>query len=166
MYMVQQVPLIPQTLNMACWYASAQMLIQWRRESVQMTEMGLLDPSEDAASVGQWKANNGINDAFILTLAKDLGLERVPPQSPTLQAVNDWLQYYGPLWVNGTSHITVIAGVDIAKQKLFIHDPWPVNKGKKEWRSASWLYGLDKATASVASLDPNTTSGVFLHCPE
>jgi Papain-like cysteine protease AvrRpt2 len=164
MYVVKGVPLIPQTLNMACWYASAQMLIQWRRERMQMSELGLLDPSEDPLSVVKWKANNGIDDAFILTLAADLGLERVPPQTATLQAIHNWLYDYGPLWLNGTSHITVIAGVDIGGEQVFIHDPWPVNMGKKEWRSVDWLYGFG-SEAGVASVDPQTTAGVFLHCP-
>lgn len=164
MYIVPGVPLIPQTLNMACWYASAQMLIQWRREALQMSEIGLLDPSEDAASAQQWKANNGISDAFILTLVADLGLVAIAPQSPTVQIIDRWLHNYGPLWVNGSSHITVVAGVNVGTGRLYIHDPWPVNKGKKEWRSMAWLYGMGPA-GGVDSLDPNTTSGVFLHCP-
>jgi hypothetical protein len=164
MYIVKGVPLIPQTLNMACWYASAKMLIQWRRESKQMTEAGLLDPSEDPPSVAQWKANNGISDAFILTLCADLGLQAVPPQTATLEGIGYWLHHYGPLWVNGSSHITVIAGVDIKRSRVYIHDPWPVNTGKKEWRSVSWLYGIGSA-ADVDSVDPTTTAGVFLHCP-
>jgi len=165
MYIVPKVPLIPQTLNMACWYASAQMLIQWRRETTQTSEIGILDPSEDPASMKQWTANNGISDAFIVTLAADLGLVAIAPQSPTVQIIDRWLHTHGPLWVNGSSHITVIAGADIKAGRLFIHDPWPVNKGKKEWRPMAWLYGMGRA-ASVASLDPNTTSGVFLHCPD
>lgn len=160
MYMVPHVPLIPQTLNMACWYASAQMLIQWRRERKQMTESALLDPSEDPPSVAAWKANGGIDDSFILMLAADLGLQRVPPQTATLQAIKQWLHRYGPLWVNGSTHITVLAGVDLKRSRVYIHDPLPINLGKKGWRSVSWLYGGD-----FDSIDTTTNSGVFLHCP-
>jgi hypothetical protein len=149
---------------MACWYASAQMLVQWRREALQMSEIGLLDPSEDVASAQHRKANNGISDAFVLTLVVDLGLVAIAPQSPTVQIIDRWLHNYGRLWVNGSSHITVIAGVSIRTGWLYIHDPWPVNNGKKEWRSMAWLYGTGSA-GGVDSLDPNTTSGVFLHCP-
>ncbi len=163
-FIVDGVPLIPQTQTMACWYASAQMLIQWRRERKQMTESGLLDPSEDPPSVAMWKANGGISDAFILKLADDLGLVRVPPQTATLEAISSWLKLYGPLWVNGASHITVIAGIDVEKSLVFSHNPAPVNQGRKEWRSVAWLYGLD-SSADVASVDTTTTTAVFLHCP-
>ncbi len=164
-YIVPGVPLIPQTQTKACWYACAQMLIQWRRERKQATESGLLDPSEDPPSVAMWRANNGISDSFVLKLADDLGLERIPPQTATLEAISSWLHLYGPLWVNGASHITVIAGIDIEKSLVYSYNPSPVNKGRKEWRSVAWLYGMD-SSADVASLDTTTTAGVFLHCPK
>lgn len=164
MYIVPKVPLIPQTLDGACWYASAQMVIQWRREITQSCEMGILDPSEDSVTVAKWKANNGIGDKFILTLVSNLGLEAIPPMSATAQAISDWLKYYGPLWINGSTHITVLAGIDVKKSQVFIHDPLPVNKGTKEWRSMDWLYGMGSARR-FDSLDPQTNSGVFLHCP-
>src|SRR5581483_1704732 len=138
MYIVPGVPLIPQTLDGACWYASAQMLIQWRRESTQSSEIGIVDPSEDPDCVVKWAANNGISDHFILKLVADLGLVAVPPMSPTINAIKVWLHNYGPLWINGSSHITVIAGADINTNKVYIHDPWPVNFGKREWRSMGW----------------------------
>jgi hypothetical protein len=163
-YVVPNVPLIPQTKNMACWYASAQMLVQWRRNKTMSTERAITDPSEDPASVKKWIANNGINDAFIMTLVADLGLQAVPPLCPTSSAIESWLRNYGPLWVNGTSHITVIAGVDTGTEQVYVNDPWPPNVGKQEWRGMAWLMGIG-STAGVDSLDPSTDSGVFLHCP-
>jgi hypothetical protein len=163
-YVVPNVPLIAQSKNMACWYASAQMLVQWRRNKTMSTERGITDPSEDPVSVKKWAANGGIDDNFILTLVKDLGLEAVPPLCPTSAAIESWLRNYGPLWVNGTSHITVIAGVDTANDQVYVNDPWPVNQGKQEWRGMDWLMGMGAAKA-VSSLDPATDSGVFLHCP-
>jgi len=160
MYIVQGVPLIPQDMNMACWYASAQMVIQWRREKTQSCEAGMPDPSEDPAAVKIHKANNGLTDAQIIPLAKALGLKEVPPVCPSPDAIAQWLQVYGPLWMNGLSHITLIAGVDLAKSKVFIHNPWPVNVGKKEWRDMSWL-----TSGQFDSLDPGATAAVFLHCP-
>src|SRR5262249_42499223 len=106
-YVVPGVPLIPQTLNMACWYASAQMLIQWRRNKKQMTEPSLVNPSEDVPSVARWKANNGIDDSFILTLVADLGLVPVPPQSPTVQAIGSWHQGVGIGYLRGRGLPTV-----------------------------------------------------------
>jgi hypothetical protein len=160
MYIVPNVPLIPQSLNMACWYASAQMVIQWRREKTQSCEQGIIDPSEDPPSVAIYRANNGLSDTQILNLAKSLGLEVVPPECPTPEIIERWLAHYGPLWTNGSTHITVIAGIDLSQSKLFIHNPWPVGVGKKEWKDLSWLDGNDPD-----SLDPNTNAGVFLHCP-
>lgn len=158
------VPLIPQTMRMACWYASAQMVIQWRRNKTQSTEMGITDPSEDPVSVKKWIANNGIDDAFIRTLVADLGLVPVPPMCPNSDAIESWLRNYGPLWVNGATHITVIAGVDTAKDQVYVNDPAPVNQGRQEWRGMDWLLGVGNA-AAVSSLDPKTDAGVFLHCP-
>ena len=160
MYVVPNVPLIPQTLNMACWYASAQMLIQWRREATQSSEQGIIDPSEDPPSVTLQRANNGLQDSQILPLARALGLEAVPPVCTTLDVIQKWLQVYGPLWTNGATHITVIVGINTETNKLFIHNPAPVNTGRKEWKDASWLEGSE-----VSSLDPNTNAAVFLHCP-
>ena len=37
MYMVSGMTLIPQQKNMACWYASAQMVITWARNAAQAT---------------------------------------------------------------------------------------------------------------------------------
>lgn len=164
MYTVPKVPLIPQTKNMACWYASAQMVIQWRREKTQSCEIGITDPSEDPPSVQKWKANDGINDAFIAKLAADLGLKAVPPMCPTADAILSWLRSYGPLWVNGKTHITVIAGINTDLGLLWVHNPAPVNVGQKEWRPMEWLLGVGKA-AGKDSLDPNATTAVFLHCP-
>ncbi len=154
-FMVSRVPLLPQSQNMACWYAAAQMVIQWRRTTTQSSEISIMDPAESMPDVARFIANNGITDAQIVGLSQRLGLKRIPPLSPTEDAVADWLRRYGPIWVNGTTHIVVIAG--IRPDKLYIHDPWPVNVGKTEWRSISgWYSGF---------IDPNTNSGIFMHCP-
>jgi hypothetical protein len=164
MYIVPGVPLIAQTLNNSCWFASAQMLIQWRRGKTRMTERGLMDPSENLDTIMKFAANNGISDAFILNLVADLGLVAVPPLCATLDTIGQWLHNYGPLWTNGTSHITVIAGVDYDNEMVLVHNPLPVNVGARQWRSKDWLDGIG-AAASYDSLDPETNSGVFLHCP-
>lgn len=158
-YIVPGMQLIPQTMNMSCWYASAQMVVQWRREWMQACEQGVEDPSEDPM-LETWKAKNaGITDGQIVTLAKKLGLELIPPMSPTPGALEDWLFQYGPLWTNGTSHITVIAG--IRNLDVLVYDPWPPNEGRIGWRSlAKWYVGN-----TVSSRDVNTKSGVFMHCP-
>jgi hypothetical protein len=82
-YIVSGITLIRQTQTMACWYASAQMVIQWRRNRMQMSEIGLRDPSEDPPSVALFRANSDISDVQVITLARALGLRPVPPMSPT-----------------------------------------------------------------------------------
>ena len=158
-YVVQGMKLIPQTMQMSCWYASAQMVVQWRRNRTQQTEAGIEDPSEDPMLTA-WKSRDaGITDAQVMTLGKRLGLDLVPPMSPTLSALENWLKQYGPLWTNGSTHITVIAGIQ--GMDVLVYDPSPVNIGSIGWRSLSKWY-IGKA---VDSRDTATKSGIFMHCP-
>jgi ABC-type bacteriocin/lantibiotic exporter with double-glycine peptidase domain len=163
-YTVQGMKLIPQKKDMSCWYASAQMLIQWRRDRTQMTEMDKLDPSEDKVSVALRDKDKGISDLEIIDLAQRLGLKAVPPQSPMPSAIHGWLTKYGPLWTNGKTHIVVIAGINYsssASAELMVYDPAPVNTGKIEWRSmTNWYIG-----GAHDSRDTATRTGIFLYCP-
>ncbi len=160
MYTVSGMKLIPQTMTMSCWYASAQMLITWRREKLQACEEGILDPSEDDASAKIRDSNSGIANPQILALAHRLGLRSVPPVSPSEDGLESWLKLYGPLWVNGKTHIVVIAGH--RPGEVLVYDPAPVSVGKIEWRTlAGWYVG-----GSVSSRDTgNDVEAVFLHCP-
>ncbi|RDB06310.1 papain-like cysteine protease family protein [Runella aurantiaca] len=159
-YTVPNMKLIPQDKGMSCWYASAQMLINWRREMYQMSEMGILDPSEDAGSKSIYALDSGIQNPQIISMAKRLGLVAVPPLSPTEDAIENWLFQYGPLWVNGISHIVVIAGIKAGN--VLIYDPSPVNKGSIGWRSLdTWYVGNAVDSRDTA----NSVQTVFLHCP-
>lgn len=159
-YVVPGMTLIPQTKKMACWYASAQMLITWRREHTRSCEAGIIDPSEDAGSGDMWSKDDGISDSQIIAFAKRLGLKVVPPVTPSLDTLEGWLRDYGPLWVNGKTHIVVIAG--IAGEAVLVYDPGPVNVGHVDWRSWSNWYEFG---TSVSSRDTNTNAGVFLYVP-
>jgi Papain-like cysteine protease AvrRpt2 len=165
-YIVQGMKLIPQALNMSCWYASAQMLINWRQEESQQSIQGLVPPELDAECVKIRDANNGILNPEILKMAKRIGLEGIPPMSPTPEALEGWLKMYGPLWVNGKSHIVVIAG--ITNMPFFghyvkVYDPSPVNVGDVNWRSLSGWYVGNDVDARDTGQDVET---VFLHCPQ
>lgn len=151
--------LLPQRLDMSCWYASARMLLNWR-ESTRRQQSLLIPPELDAESRKIRDANNGIVNQQILGLARRLGLKAVPPMSPTPEAIGNWLRTYGPLWVNGRQHIVVIAGIDGNRVKVY--DPWPVNTGKIDWRSLdTWYYN----GSSVSSPDIGAgVRAVFLHC--
>jgi hypothetical protein len=80
--------------------------------------------------------------------AKRLGLATVPPVRPTPSAISDWLQNYGPLWVNGQTHIVVIAGID--GMNLKVHDPAPKNVGKVDRRSLDTCYAGSDADSRDA----------------
>jgi len=69
----------------------------------------------------------GIQNSQIPDFARDLGLKMVPPCLPTPEALLKWLQDYGPLWVNGQLHITVIAAFAIPNKELevLVFDPDP-----------------------------------------
>jgi len=159
-YNVPDMTLIPQTKTMACWYASAQMLIQWRRNEMQMTEVGIIDPSEDKVLAKMRDRDHGISNTALIHMAKKLGLLPIPPMSPTPAALESWLMTYGPLWVNGKTHIVVIAG--IRPGDVLVYDPSPINTGTIEWRSlAGWYVG-----GAVDSRDTGSdVQAVFLHCP-
>lgn len=162
-YIVENMKLIPQTLQMSCWYASAQMLIHWKQEQMQASLMDLIPPELDAECIKIRDGNKGIFNPQILKMAKRLGLEAVPPLSPTPTAIEGWLQTYGPLWVNGKSHIVVIAGImyiPLLGHYVLVYDPSPINVGKIEWRSLSgWYIGN-----AVDSRDTGTdVEAVFLH---
>lgn len=140
MYIVSGLKLIPQSKDRACWYASAQMLIQWKRGQQQMTLMDYNDPSEVKMTADWEVANGGITNPEIVKLAKALGLKAMPFITPTAQYLNHIIRTYGPLWTNGRAHIFVIGGIDLDREQFLIYDPWPVGFGKIEWRSFVWYF--------------------------
>lgn len=163
-YVVPNMQLIAQDKDMSCWYASAQMLIEWRRRRKQMTELAHPDPSLVQRWGKIYDANSGIGNDLILRLARDLGLRTVPPMSPTPQAIQSWLVTYGPLWVNGKFHITVIAGIRDAggDTEVLVFDPALPQKPHGEWRSLAKWYVSD----SHSGRDTDTAvMTVFLYLP-
>lgn len=145
MYEVPGMKLIPQKLGMSCWYASARMLISWKQNRRQQSIQGLVPPELDARCRALRVADSGITNPQIITMAKRLGLVAIPPMSPTPALIEKWLRQYGPLWVNGKSHIVVMAG--IKSDQVKIYDPLPVNVGNVSWRSISaWYLGGNQYT--------------------
>ena len=59
-YEVPNLQLIAQDKSMACWYASAQMVIQWRRSRTLQCEVKHPDPSEVPAYMRMYVNNDGI----------------------------------------------------------------------------------------------------------
>ncbi|HNQ16381.1 MAG TPA: papain-like cysteine protease family protein, partial [Pyrinomonadaceae bacterium] len=111
--------------------------------------------------------NNGILNPAIIKMAKRIGLESIPPVTATPETVEGWLKKYGPLWVNGKSHIVVIAGIatlPVIGTQVLVYDPAPVNVGKVEWRSYSdwYLMGNSVSTRDTAA----DVEAVFLYVPD
>ncbi len=141
-YEVSGMTLIPQQLDWSCWYASAQMLIQWKQDSLQQSLADLVPPDLDAMCRKIRDDNQGITNPQIMDMAQRLGLATVPPVCPTPSTISGWLQDYGPLWVNGKTHIVVIAGINGLNVKVY--DPSPKNAGNIDWRSLqTWYKGSD-----------------------
>jgi hypothetical protein len=152
MYVVPGVPLIPQQKSMACWYASAQMLIQWKRAQTLSTRSGHPDPSEVPYAVKREATNQGIPYSHALKLARMLGLLPIMPTSVSLEGFQRLLLAHGPLWTHGQRHIVVIAGVNQESKELFVHDPLPPAFGNKSWRSlADWFVSGDSPSTRATS---------------
>jgi len=134
--------LIPQQMNMSCWYASARMLIKWQMDRCQQSFEDLVSPELDALCRARRLADTGTFNPALVQMAIRLGLRQEPPIGPSSiisGEIQRMLQIHGPLWVNGDKHIVVISGIDGDKVK--VHDPWPPNQGKIEWRLLSgWLF--------------------------
>ncbi|MGH9948441.1 MAG: papain-like cysteine protease family protein [Pyrinomonadaceae bacterium] len=166
-YVVQNMTLIPQSLSDSCWYASTQMLIKWKEEKEQKSFAHLISPEFDAQCAKIRDDNKGIQNPQIMQMAKRIGLKHVPPMSPTPETIEGWLKQYGPLWVNGKTHIVVIAGImwlPGLDHVLLVYDPWPVNVGKIEWRSLSDWYAMG---SSVSTRDTSSSVElVFLYVPD
>ena len=159
-YVIPDVPLIPQAKNMACWYASAQMLIQWRQQRTQSCEAAHPDPSSDDVLVARFRANNGLALNQVTDLAQRLGLEAVPPQTPTFETFGEWLRQYGPVWFAGlhpSGHAVVITG--IVDTTLMINDPWPPGKG------ALTRMGAERLIEVLQPLGDTNLASNFLHFP-
>lgn len=166
-YAVQGMTLIPQNKTMSCWYASAQMLITWKMDQRQQSLADLIPPELDAECQTIKDDNKGIANPQILMFAKRLGLKSIPPMTPTVETLESWLKQYGPLWVNGKSHIVVIAGIMMFPAigyQLLVYNPAPVNVGKIEWRSLTDWYLMGSTSSSRDTT--KDVEAVFLYVPD
>ena len=110
-YVVPNMRLIPQDKTMSCWFASAQMLIQWLWRTKLACDAGHPDPSLLKKWGKLYDDNPGITNAQLSDFARDLGLAMLPPMTPSPDYIKQLLVRHGPLWINGNSHITVVAGI-------------------------------------------------------
>jgi hypothetical protein len=155
---------IAQDQTMSCWFASAQMLIQWRRRRTGTTDSRHPDPSESPKWSKLYSDNTGITNGRIREFARDMGFQHVPPMSPTPEAILLWLQSHGPLWVNGVKHITVIAGIRGPREdsEVLVLDPGRTFEKHGSWRNLRQWYVLDKHSGRDTG---NDVEAVFLRLP-
>jgi hypothetical protein len=158
-YVVPNMKLIPQDKDMSCWFASGQMLISWRQNQTQMCEIAHPDP----ALVKKWDKlyddNPGINNSQIADFAKDLGLKMMGAMTPTPEYMRELLQRHGPLWVNGKSHITVIAGIRSGPTgtEVLVFDPAKPSLPNGAWRDFFDHYGIQNHTSLDAGASSETS---------
>ena len=155
---------IAQDKTMSCWFASAQMLIEWQRRRTQTTDARHPGPEESPKWSKLYSDNTGITNDRIRDFARDMGFQYVPPMSPTPEAILSWLRFHGPLWVNGVAHITVIAGIRGPREDtdVLVLDPGrPLEKGGS-WRTLRQWYVLDKHSGRDTT---NAVEAVFLRLP-
>jgi len=158
-YVVPGMQLIPQDKDMSCWYASGQMLIAWRQRKTQSCEIDHPDPSLVQKWSKLYDDNPGINNNQIADFANDLGLTMLPPMTPSPAYMRDLLMRYGPLWMNGKSHITVIAGIRTSGSgyEVLVFDPAKPELPNGAWRDFWQQYGLTQHTSLDASADSQTS---------
>lgn len=165
-YEVPGLRLIPQDQTLSCWYASAQMVIAWRREHRRMTEGGIVDPSEVPQYIQMRASNDAIPWAMIRQFARDLGLVPLPLMSPTPETLRGWLRQYGPIWADGMKyvassdgttasygHVVVIGGISTSPDEILVLDP--EHGGNRAWEPMTHL-------ASILSDGANTDRNAFL----
>lgn len=161
-YEVPGMTLIKQAKRMSCWYASAKMLIKWREDRDKQCLAWLVPPELDAECARLRDSNHGIQNPQITEMAKRLGLKAIPPISPTPEALEHWLRIYGPLWVNGKTHIVVIGGINTAALTVKVYDPDP--SVPVDWRPLEGWYALgNSASTRDTGADVNA---VLLYVPE
>lgn len=155
---------IAQDKTMSCWFASAQMLIQWKRNRTKTTDSRHPDPSDTLEWSKLYQDNTGITNGKIREFAKDMGFAYVPPMSPTPEAILGWLRTYGPLWVNGVKHITVIAGIRGPREntEVLVLDPGRPAEKSGAWRNLQQWYILDKHSGRDSASE---VEAVFLRLP-
>jgi hypothetical protein len=163
-YEVPGITLIRQDQDMACWFASAMMLLNWKERF--RPEKAISSNAVDERTIRMYMANNWIQNDQIIPLAVRLGLIPIPPQSPSIDGFKKWLMQFGPLWTNGAHHIVVIGGLKEGNKREYmvkVYDPWPGTP--IGWRSLSgWYVGFDAAKKDNATRDTGIdVQAVFLH---
>jgi len=127
-----------QTKANDCWYACTQMLLTWKHGG-KTKPVGQHTNRLHSGLLGHTLHADYIQSKHLRGVLQENGLRRLTTREVNLnrfQSVNDALNQHGPIIVGGTfgeilrhlikgmGHFIVIAGVDEANDRFWIHDPW------------------------------------------
>ncbi len=159
-YVVPDMKFVAQDQSNSCWYASAQMLIQWRDNSTHSSSMDHPDPATVDTWAKLYAKNSVIQNAELKQFAADLGLEMLGPATPTPEYLRDLLRDHGPVWVNGKTHITVIGGIRRSATggiEVLVFNPANPAETNGAWHDFDQQYGQTPSTTLDADADSPTS---------
>ncbi|UXY14501.1 hypothetical protein N8I74_14410 [Chitiniphilus purpureus] len=139
------VPYYPQTSRKSCWAASAAMVVGWR-DNRHISDKEIADAvlALDAYRTGLWPKDRH-------QLANAWNLVPEPPASYGLDQWREWLEQYGPLYIDmtwdehGGGHARVLVGMqsdgapDGSDTYMYLHDPWPSTGGRLKLTYAQFV---------------------------
>ena len=156
---VYNVSLIPQSGNRTCWYACAQMVVRWYRESRQQSTLEGWDVDTAARTTAERTLNRGLGPSAVYQFARAVNL-RTTAMSVTADGMADLLGFRGPLWyggdvrgyrgVNTGAHAVVIRG--ISGNTLYINDPWAPGVGLRHTMDHNTFFQQLRAIGTVPFL--------------
>lgn len=125
------VPLVPQSLSMSCWYAAACMVSYYFAAG----------PRQGIHSV--WIANQGLQFSDVPKLARIEGLSQLQSASHEFSPASmiATLSRYGPIWAAGQwfgyGHVIVITGADDRNAgNIYYNDP--EHGGSRNTNTIAW----------------------------
>jgi hypothetical protein len=132
---LENVPLIPQPNDAACWFVSARMLFRWQGKTGKGS---MKDPAQNEMTTGVFGRKATWYSFQNTLLAEQLNM-KLQDVNLDFNGVNKVLAASGPIWTAGHKlwgggnhgHVVVICGV--ADTGVFIHDPEPMNVGSTMW---------------------------------
>ncbi len=97
------VDVLAQPSSMVCWATVTTMMISWRDQMSMPIETAL--SGVGPTYVAKFRANSGLSAAEKGPFLAAAGLEAEPPMSFTMEAWEDLLRNYGPLWVTTDENV-------------------------------------------------------------
>ena len=156
---VYNVSLIPQAGTRTCWYACAQMVVRWYRESRQQSTIEGWDVDSATRTAAETALNRGLDRHSAYQFARAVNL-RTTAMSVTAEGMASLLGLHGPLWyggdvrgyrgVNTGSHAVCIRG--ISGDTLYINDPWAPGVGYAHSMDHNTFFQQLRAIGSVPFL--------------